>query len=63
MFLLAGEEQGTQHNPELTLTERVIRSDQRREKALLEQQSIFDSISPLTFVLTFPRLNSPVESP
>ena len=42
--VLAGEDEGTQHDPELTVTERVVKSDRRREKALLEQQSFYLSI-------------------
>jgi ATP-binding cassette subfamily F protein 3 len=37
-FLLAGEDDGMRHDPELTVAERVVKSDQRREKALREQQ-------------------------
>lgn len=41
-FMLAGEDEETQHdpNPELTVTERVVKSDRRRERAMAEQQRL-----------------------
>lgn len=38
--LLAGEDEQTQRDPELTVTERVVKSDWRREKAMMEQQRL-----------------------
>jgi hypothetical protein len=40
-FLFAGDEEKTLHDPELTVTEHVVRSDRRRERAMAEQQRLF----------------------
>lgn len=38
--ILSGEDEQTQRDTELTVTERVVKSDCRREKALMEQQRL-----------------------
>ncbi|KDQ06596.1 hypothetical protein BOTBODRAFT_246354 [Botryobasidium botryosum FD-172 SS1] len=50
---LAGEEAGVERSPELTVTERVVKSDRRREKATSEYQLLtkaFESTSPTALV-------------
>ena len=39
-FMLSGEDEQTQHDPELTVTERVVKSDRRRDRAMVEQQRL-----------------------
>jgi hypothetical protein len=40
LSMLAGEHAAVQRDPNLTVTERVVKSDQRREKALMEQDCL-----------------------
>jgi len=39
-FVLAGEDEETRHRPEYTVTERVVKTDRCRNKALREQEGI-----------------------
>jgi hypothetical protein len=39
-FLFAGDEEKTLRDPELTVTEHVVMSDRRRERAMAEQQRL-----------------------
>ena len=39
-FVLPGDDEETRSNPEFTVTERVVKSERRRERAILEQQGL-----------------------
>ena len=38
--VVSGEAEETQHDPDLTVTERVVKSDRRRERSMMEQQRL-----------------------
>ena len=46
IFIPDGEDEQTQQDPEFTVTERVVKSDRRRERAMMEQQRLSTNLCP-----------------